>query len=278
MGVQATAIAENLERVCERITRAAARAGRKPGEITLVAVSKTFPAEAIRAAFEAGVRHFGENRVQEWESKQPLLADLDATWHLVGHLQSNKAARAARLFHTIDSLDSIALAERLDRAVAISGAPVGTGKASGGQSERLSVLIEVRLAPEETKSGALEAELPRLVEAVLALPQLNLRGLMCIPPFFEDPERARPYFSKLRELRNALRRQFASALATPSAAPLTATAATMTRNSDPVLGGEEALLPELSMGMSHDFEVAIEEGATQVRLGTAIFGARLHPG
>ncbi len=219
MGNATNAIAENLERIRERIARAAHRAGRKPEAITLVAVSKMFPAEAIREAYAAGVRHFGENRVQEWESKQPHLADLDAAWHLVGHLQSNKAARAARLFHSVDSVDSVALAQRLDRRAA-------------------------------------EAELPRLAGAFPALPHLELRGLMCVPPFCEEPEQVRPYFRKLRELRDRLRPILADSWSGNSA------------------GGEESLLPELSMGMSHDYEVAIEEGATQVRLGAAVFGVR----
>lgn len=232
-------MASNLEEVRSRIARAAERAGRQPDDVALVAVSKTFPAEAIREAYAAGVRHFGENRVQEWEGKQPQLADLDATWHLVGHLQSNKARRAARLFHAVDSLDRADVAEKLDQERAQHAAPLQPGAAP-----RLAVLIELRLAPEESKSGVEEKDLPALAEAVLALPHLDLRGLMCIPPLLDDPERARPYFRKLRELRDAL----------------------TTRLGRP--------LPELSMGMSHDFEVAIEEGATQVRLGTAIFGAR----
>jgi len=228
-----TSIADRLERVRERIARAAERAGRKPEEITLVAVSKTFPAEAIREAYVAGVRHFGENRVQEWEGKQPHLTDLKATWHLVGHLQSNKARRAAALFHAVDSLDRVELAEKLSRTLA-----------DGKAAKRLAVLIEVRLAPEETKTGVEEKDLPRLAEAAAALPHLDLRGLMCLPPYLDDPERLRPYFRRLRELRDALSREIGRPL------------------------------PELSMGMTHDFEVAIEEGATQVRLGTAIFGAR----
>lgn len=319
MGVQAAVIAENHARVRERIARAAARAGRKPDEITLVAVSKTFPAEAIRVAYEAGVRHFGENRVQEWELKQPLLSDLDATWHLVGHLQSNKAARATHLFHTIDSLDSITLAQRLDRVVgqlrasagagasipgdggyvegsvapassrrvfagqpdaeirrqdagATTGALKRAGTDAGTRITRLPVLIEVRLAPEETKTGVTEADLPACVESVLALPHLDLRGLMCIPPYFDDPEQARPYFRKLRQLRDVLRRQLAPARAVtfPSSTSVSAT-----ETPRPSERSAESLLPELSMGMSHDFEVAIEEGATQVRLGTAIFGERV---
>ena len=244
MGNATNAIAENLERIRERIARAAHRAGRKPEAITLVAVSKMFPAEAIREAYAAGVRHFGENRVQEWESKQPHLADLDAAWHLVGHLQSNKAARAARLFHSVDSVDSVALAQRLDRSAAEAG------------SRRLSVLIEGRLDKANTKSGVAEAELPRLAGAFPALPHLELRGLMCVPPFCEEPEQVRPYFRKLRELRDRLRPILADSWSGNSA------------------GGEESLLPELSMGMSHDYEVAIEEGATQVRLGAAVFGVR----
>ena len=265
-------------------------------------VAKTFPAGDIRAAYAAGVRHFGENRVQEWESKWPHLKDLDATWHLVGHLQSNKAARAVRIFHTIDSLDSLSLAQKLDRAVAGLPRQPATTSSGGGQSFspdiparpgagasaaegsvssvppmgapstaseggvfRLPVLIEVRLAPQATKSGVDEAGLPALAEAVLALPHLDLRGLMCLPPYFEDPEQARPYFRRLRELRDALRRRFASLCHPESAAA---------DEGSHRLETTQALLPELSMGMSHDFEVAIEEGATQVRLGTAIFGLR----
>ena len=255
-------IAANLDRIRERIARAAARAGRKPEKITLVAISKTFPVEAIREAYAAGVRHFGENRVQEWESKQPQLADLDATWHLVGHLQSNKAARAACLFHSVDSVDSLALAQRLDRAmselspgfVAVvggdHGVPVPTegarhsSRTQSREAAPLQILIEVRLDPAAIKSGVLESDLPALAEAVLALPHLELRGLMGIPPYFDDPEQVRPYFRRLRDQRDAL----------------------VTR-----LGRG---LPVLSTGMSHDFEVAIEEGATQIRLGTALFGSR----
>ncbi len=252
MGVVASSIADNLRRVRERIASAAARAGRCEHEITIIAVSKTHSPAAIREAYEAGVRHFGENRVQEREGKHRLLADLDATWHLVGHLQSNKALRAVRLFHAIDSVDSIALAEKLDRAV-IELAADSAGKERG---PRLPILLEVRLAAEETKTGVEEAELPALAEVVLALPRLDLRGLMCIPPFFEDPEQARPYFRRLRELRDSLRARLSGC------------------HSEPAAAGEESLLPELSMGMSHDFEIAIEEGATQIRLGTAVFGAR----
>jgi PLP dependent protein len=223
-------LAENLERVRQRIARAAARCGRQSSEITIVAVSKTFPAEAIRAAFEAGLRHFGENRVQEWESKEPHLRDLAATWHLVGHLQSNKARRAAHLFGRVDSVDSTALAKKLD--------------AAAEEGKALPILIEVHLSDEAAKSGVAESELPALAEAISAMPRVELLGLMTIPPYFDDASRVRPYFAKLRKLRDGL----AHALGKP--------------------------LPVLSMGMSHDFEVAIEEGATEIRLGTAIFGER----
>lgn len=227
-------IRENILRVRERISAAARRAGRGSEEITLIAVSKTQPAEAIRAAYEAGLRHFGENRVQEWEGKRGSLGDLQAaTWHLIGHLQSNKAARAAGMFHSVDSVDAFALAQRLDRA-----------RSELKEPRRLRVLLEVRVEEEESKSGVKMEEAASLAERVAALGQLQLGGLMCIPPFLEDAEKVRPYFRRLRELRESLVRK---------------------------IGCE---LPVLSMGMSHDFEVAIEEGATEVRVGTAIFGLR----
>ena len=247
-------IAKNLARVRERIEGAAARAGRRAGEITLVAVSKTHPAERIREAFQTGVRHFGENRVQEWESKSASLLDLAATWHLIGHLQSNKAIRAARLFHRIDSVDDEPLAERLERAkqeftadnMESTGKELVKGKPGVfGCSARLRVLIEVKLDPGPAKSGVREGDVARLVERVLPLAHLQLRGLMGVPPYFEDQQEVRPYFRRLRELRDNLRRQF----------------------------GADSL-PVLSMGMSHDFEVAIEEGATEIRVGTALFGPR----
>jgi pyridoxal phosphate enzyme (YggS family) len=228
-----TSVRENLDRIRERIARAAARAGRTAEEITLIGVSKTHPASAIREAYETGIRHFGENRVQEWEGKRAGTEGLAANWHLIGHLQSNKTARAARLFHSIDSVDDFAIAQRLDRA-----------RAEAGITGRLRVLIEVHVAPEETKSGVEINDLSALAESFAELPRLHLAGLMCIPPFLEDAERVRPYFRRLRELRDEL---------------------TVKLGID---------LPVLSMGMSHDFEVAIEEGATEVRLGTALFGAR----
>jgi hypothetical protein len=263
-------ISENLAAVNERIARAAARAGTNPDGVTLVAVSKTFSAEHIREAFEAGVCHFGENRVQEWEGKAFQVADLDATWHLIGHLQSNKARRAVSLFHAIDSVDSLSLAQKLDRAMAecSGGLQAGTDSAVRGgglqagispAASRLPVLIEVRLSPELTKSGVHPDELPALVDVILALPHLDLRGLMTIPPLLNNPEDVRPYFRRLRELRDSLRVHLVSIGAFHPPPD--------TRHLTP-------LLPVLSMGMSHDFEVAIEEGATQVRLGTAVFGAR----
>jgi PLP dependent protein len=226
-------VRDNLHRIQERIARAAARVGRNADEITLIGVSKTHPAGAIREAFEAGVRHFGENRVQEWEGKRSGTEGLAATWHLIGHLQSNKAVRAAKLFHSIDSVDDLALAQRLDRA-----------RVEAGITGTLRVLIEVRVAPEETKTGAEIQDLPRLAEEIARLPRLKLAGLMCIPPFLEQAEKVRPHFRRLRELRDHLSKSLGLAL------------------------------PVLSMGMSHDFEVAIEEGATEVRVGTALFGTR----
>ena|SRR5438477_32401 len=226
-------IQENVLRIRERIARAAEEAGRREGEVTLVGVSKTRPAADIRDAFDAGVIHFGENRVQEWEAKRGEIAGLPGRWHLIGHLQSNKAVRAARLFHSIDSVDSIALAERLDRA-----------REESAPTEKLRALIEVHIAAEESKSGASISDIPALAERMLQLRNLHFAGLMCIPPYLENIEQVRPYFSKLRELRDKLQ--------------------TLLRHD----------LPVLSMGMSHDFESAIAEGATEVRVGTALFGAR----
>ncbi|MGC1484279.1 MAG: YggS family pyridoxal phosphate-dependent enzyme [Candidatus Acidiferrum sp.] len=228
-----SSIKENLLRTQERITSAARLAGRRAEEITLIGVSKTHPPEAIREAYGAGMRHFGENRVQEWEGKQSGIQGLNATWHLIGHLQSNKAARAAKLFHSIDSVDDFALAQRLDRVWNETGS-----------AAKLRVLIEVHIAKEEAKSGAEVEEVPSLAKSIATLPHLELAGLMCIPPFSENAEQARPHFKRLRELRDTLANLLGRAL------------------------------PVLSMGMSHDFEVAIEEGATEVRVGTALFGAR----
>ena len=228
-----TSVRENLLQIQERIAKAAERARRRTEEITLIGVSKTHPASAIREAYEAGIRHFGENRVQEWEGKRAGTEGLAATWHLIGHLQSNKTARAAKLFHSIDSVDDFATAQRLDRA-----------RAEAGIAGKLRVLIEVRVAPEETKSGVEIDEVLALAERVADLTRLELAGLMCIPPFLEKAEQVRPYFRRLRELRVELSGKLGIALLV------------------------------LSMGMSHDFEVAIEEGATEVRVGTALFGQR----
>jgi len=230
--MRTSSIAENLERVRERIARACERAGRRPDEITVIAVSKTFPPDVIRAAHDTGLRHFGENRVQEFEAKHKQVKGfVDSIWHFIGHLQSNKVNRAVHLFDRIDSVDSTHLAEKLDSAAVAA-------------DKRMPVLIEVRLSRESAKSGVAVDELPALVSAIKRLRCLELRGLMTIPPYFDDPEDARPYFRKLRELRDGLRQ----GLALP--------------------------LPVLSMGMSHDFEVAIEEGATEIRIGTALFGER----
>lgn len=212
---------------------AAKRVGRVADDLTLIAVSKTHPAEAIRRAFELGVTHFGENRVQEWEGKRAALDGLRAEWHLIGHLQSNKAAKAARIFDCVDSVDNFALAQRLDRS-----------RAELGAERKLRILIEVRIAPEAAKSGVERSNLSALAGQISALDHLDFCGLMCIPPFLDDPQSVRPYFSELRELRDHLEQR---------------------------LGIK---LPVLSMGMSHDFEVAIEEGATEVRVGTALFGTR----
>jgi pyridoxal phosphate enzyme (YggS family) len=228
-----TSLQERIAGIRERIAAAAKRAGRSADEITLIAVSKTHPAEAIRAAFALGVQDFGENRVQEWEGKRAALEDLPGDWHLIGHLQSNKAAKAARIFHSVDSLDDFALAQRLDRA-----------RTELALEPRLRVLIEVRVAPEETKSGVEKSGLAPLAEKVSGLDRLDLQGLMCIPPFFEDAEKVRRHFSGLCVLR------------------------------DELAGRLGKKLPVLSMGMSNDFEVAIEEGATEVRVGTALFGTR----
>lgn len=223
-----------LAQVRERIATAASRSGRDSTEVTLVAVSKTHPATAVREALSAGVTDFGENRVQEAESKIPLLKDAGAQWHLIGHLQANKARRAVRLFEVIHTVDSTSLAQRLDRAC------------GDEQRQELRILIQVDLAGEATKSGVAENMLSDLVESMRQCPRLRLTGLMALPPFFEDPEQVRPFFKRLRELRDEIQ-----------------------------AGGHFGdRRGELSMGMSHDFEVAIEEGATIVRVGTAIFGER----
>ena len=224
---------ENIGHVRERIASACRRTGRRPEEVKLVAVSKTVPPELIRRAFEAGLHDFGENRVQEANAKRPALSDLTVTWHMVGHLQSNKAKLARELFHVVHSVDSLRLAQKLDQAAVCS-------------DDKLPVLLQVNLGDELTKSGAREEEISQLAEQVGRLKTLELRGVMGLPPFFEDPEQARPFFRRLRELAKLL-----EALNLPNVS-----------------------MQELSMGMSHDFEIAIEEGSTAVRIGTAIFGPR----
>jgi PLP dependent protein len=213
---------DHLDAVEERIQNACRRAGRARSDVTLIAVTKVFPATAIREAYALGIREFGENYVQEFASKAPEVADLDgAVMHLIGHLQSNKSKVASELFDVIQTVDSARLARRLNDA-----------------GKRLMVMIEVKLSEEETKAGASPEELPALVEATRACPNLELAGLMTMPPWTDDAEPSRPFFRRLREL------------------------------------AETHRLTSLSMGMSHDFEVAIEEGATHIRLGTALFGRR----
>jgi len=231
---QTTAIFERIEEVRAKIVVAAERSRRAAAEITLVAVSKTHPAAAVREAIAAGLSDFGENRVQEADTKVPEVGREAARWHLIGHLQSNKARRAVELFDVIHSLDSAPLAQRLDRiCVEIS-------------REELPVLIQVDLGHETTKTGIDEQELPGLLEAVGQCSRLRLIGLMTLPPFFDQPEQVRPFFRRLRELRDRLQEQGAFGDRTGN----------------------------LSMGMTNDYEIAIEEGATMVRVGTAIFGQR----
>jgi PLP dependent protein len=229
-------ITRNLQSVRSRLDAAARRAGRDPSAIRLIAVSKTFGADAVRAASAAGQRDFGENKVQEGLQKIADTADITIRWHLIGHLQSNKARKAASSFHCIHSIDSIELLRKVDHAAAEAGvAP--------------EILIQVDLAGETTKFGAAADQARHLVDAAQTLRAARLTGLMLIPPWNEDQEQTRPWFVKLRELRDGWISE----------------------------GIASALLAELSMGMSHDFEAAIEEGATMVRVGTAIFGKRTYP-
>jgi pyridoxal phosphate enzyme (YggS family) len=226
-------ITENLNAVRARIGAAARRAGREPGEVTLIAVSKTFSASDVRAAWDAGQRDFGENKVQEALQKIGATADIPVRWHLIGHLQSNKARKAALPFGCIHSIDSVDLLQRIDDAAAEGGATP-------------EVLVQVDLAGERTKFGARADAARRVVDAALACRAVRLAGLMVLPPWNEDQEQTRPWFVRLRELRDEW---------------ITA-------------GVPRDALRHLSMGMSHDFEAAVEEGATMVRVGTAIFGRR----
>jgi len=229
-------ISANLERIHNEIADACARTHRDPSTVALMAVSKMHPANAILEAHAAGQRLFGENRVQEWQSKQAAVSAIDIEAHLIGPLQNNKTAKAAELFHAVDTLDSFKTAERLDRAAA-------------ALNKTIPVLIEVKLSPEETKHGVSPNQLPQLVAQLAPLTHIRVRGLMTVPPWSDDTpqgaETARPYFAHLRRLRDELQ---------PTHPTLT----------------------ELSMGMTNDFRVAIEEGSTTVRIGTAIFGKRLY--
>ena len=229
-------IVENIARIRERIAAAARRAGRNPVEITLMGVSKTFPVELVREAYTAGIRVFGENRVQEFAGKADALRNLgDAQWNLIGHLQSNKAAKAAELFSAIDSLDSAKLAEKLSTAAERMG-------------KTLPTLIEINVGGEEAKSG-IAPESEELETILLEAPQwknLEVRGLMTVPPYNEVPESSRLFFRQLREIRDGIAARHLPGVT----------------------------MDVLSMGMSHDFEVAVEEGSTCVRVGTAIFGER----
>jgi PLP dependent protein len=232
-------IADNIAEIHERISRAAAKIHRSADSIVLMAVSKTVEPERIKEAYAAGLRVFGENRVQEFAEKSSALGDLkDAEWHLIGHLQSNKAKKAVELFHAVDSVDSLRLAEKLNQAADEAG-------------KKLEVLIEIKVGQEESKAGIpLDSpELQTLLRAAPKLENLQIRGLMTVPPFTENPEGARPYFRLLRKLRDQIAARKLPAVQ----------------------------MDVLSMGMSHDFEVAIEEGSTCVRVGTAIFGARPKP-
>ena len=222
-----TGLKENLNSIRERIELAAKRSGHSASDIKLVAVSKTHPVEMLRQAIAVGAVVLGENKVQEAESKILEIGRDAAEWHLIGHLQSNKVRKAVQLFDVIHSVDSVELADRLER-ICIEEC-----------RDELSVFVQVDLAGEETKSGISESDLPQLVSYLQTCKCLKFNGLMVLPPFYDDPEATRPFFKRLREIRDRL-----------------------------LPGGE------LSMGMSHDFEVAIEEGATVVRVGTSIFGGR----
>jgi PLP dependent protein len=234
-GPEGRSLRERAALVLGRIERAARRAGRAPAEVKLVAVSKTHPAALVREAAAAGLTDFGENRVQEAEGKIAELSEVpELRWHLIGHLQPNKARKAVRLFDLIHTVDNVALLERLERICAEEG------------RERLEVLVQVDLAGEAAKSGATADDLPALFEVFGRCARVRCKGLMILPPFFEEVERVRPYFRRLRGLRDEWGARGA-------------------------FGAEAG---ELSMGMSHDYEAAIEEGATLVRVGTALFGAR----
>lgn len=223
-------LAENITAIRDRVARAAGRAGRTPEDVLLLAVTKTIPPEVVREAYDAGLRHFGESRVQEAKAKIPQLPG-DIHWHLVGHLQTNKARDAVELFEMIHSVDSLKIATELE-------------KWADRASKRVPILLEINVAGESSKFGMRPEALLETAKQVAVSRRLELQGLMCVPPFLKEVENARPFFRKLRDLRTEV---------------------------------EQALgvsLPHLSMGMSHDFEIAVEEGATIVRVGTSIFGER----
>ncbi len=224
-------VEDNLQTIRREVEVAAGRTGRDPSGIRIVAVSKTFPAEAVEEAARCGQTRFGENRVQEAQGKIPEVRHAGLEWHLIGHLQSNKVRQAIELFDIVETVDSEKLARRLDRVCGETG-------------RTLRILVQANIGEEEQKAGADLGALEPLIRAVVPLEHLQLRGLMAIPPFFEDPELSRPYFRRLASLRD----QMQDRVGIP--------------------------LPELSMGMSSDFAVAVEEGATIVRIGTAIFGRR----
>jgi len=229
-------IAENVAGITKRVDLSAQRSNRDPQIVTLMAVTKTISADRIREAYDAGIRVFGENRVQEFADKVDALRNLpEAEWHLIGHLQSNKSAKATELFEHVDSLDSVRLAEKLNTA-------------ASQLSKKLSVLVEINIGGEQAKSGIApdSPELERLLRIAPELSSLEFRGLMTVPPYNDDPEQSRPYFRRMRALFEQIR----------------------SRNPQAIR------MDVLSMGMSQDFEVAIEEGSTCVRIGTAIFGER----
>ena len=229
-------IAANIARLHKEIASAAVRANRNPAEIRLMAVTKTVSPDRIREAYNAGIRIFGENRVQEFATKAKALRDLAGTeWHMIGHLQSNKSAKAAELFAHVDSVDSVRLAEKLNAAASQLG-------------KKIPVLVEINIGGEQAKNGVApgSAELENLLNAAAEFSSLEFRGLMTVPPYNDDPKQSRPYFRKMRELFNQIAQRSLASIR----------------------------MDVLSMGMSHDFEVAIEEGSTCVRIGTAIFGGR----
>lgn len=224
-------IQKNISDVLRRISRAAVGCGRNPDEIRLVAVGKTQPVTTVRQAIAAGARIIGENYIQEAREKFDALCQFDTQWHFIGHLQSNKAKYAVRMFELIHSVDSLKLAHEINKQACKVG-------------KKQRILLQVNISGEQTKSGIAEKQAHDLVEQVLVLENLHLQGLMTMPPFFDAPVKARPYFAALRDLRDRLENRL------------------------------EVELKDLSMGMTGDFEVAIEEGATLVRIGTALFGVR----